>query len=172
MSQQYSKINSKGDFAMFFFKKKKNEKVESKFKGRKKTPEVVNARKLLEAAHPTSLPRDGSAMSRLCGCEPFNYLGSYQHGEYTRYHFCEGLDKRIIYIIPCMREIEKLIQLFGEKMPKDKDEFGYVESAKGMFIGETVQHRFYSSKYKAWAHMDDDGNIVIPTILNGEDMED
>ena len=155
----------------FFRKKKKTEKVESKSKARKETPEVVNARKLLEAAHPTLLPRDGSALSGLCGCEPFNYLGSSQHGEYTRYHFCEGVNKRIIYIIPCKEEIEKLIQLFGEKMPKDKDEFGYVESAKGMFIGETVQHRFYSPKYKAWAHMDDDGNIAIPTILNGEDMD-
>ena len=155
-----------------FFKKKKTEKVESKPKGRKETPEVVNARKMLEAAHPTLLPRDGSAMSGLCGCEPFNYLGSSKYGEYTRYHFCEGLDKRIIYIIPCIEEIEKLIQLFGEKMPEDKDEFHYVESAKGMFIGETVQHRFYSSKYRAWAHMDDCGNIAIPTILNGEDMED
>ena len=155
----------------FFRKKKKTEKVESKSKGRKETPEVVNARKLLEAAHPTLLPRDGSAMSGLCGCEPFNYLGSSQHGEYTRYHFCEGLDKRIIYIIPCKEEIEKLIQLFREKMPEDKDEFGYVESAKGMFIGETVRHRFYSPKYKAWAHMDDDGNIAIPPILNGEDMD-
>ena len=155
-----------------FFKKKKTENVETKSKGRKETPEVVNARKLLEAAHPTLLPRDGSALAGLCGCEPFNYLGSSRHGEYTRYHFCEGLDKRIIYIIPCMEEIEKLIQLFGEKMPKDKDEFGYVESAKGMFIGETVQHCFYSSKYRAWAHMDDDGNIAIPTILDGEDMED
>ena len=126
-----------------FFKKKKTENVELKSKGRKETPEVVNARKLLEAAHPTLLPRNGSAMSGLCGCEPFNYLGSSKHGEYTRYHFCEGLDKRIIYIIPCMEEIGKLIQLFGEKMPKDKDEFRYVESAKGMFIGETVQHHFY-----------------------------
>lgn len=151
----------------FFRKKKKTEEVESKAKGRKETPEVVNARKLLEAAHPTLLPRDGS----LWGRKPFNYLGSSQHGEYTRYHFCEGLDDRIIYIIPCKEEIEKIIQLFGEKMPKDKDEFSYVESAQGMFIGETVQHRFYSSKYKAWAHMDDDGNIAIPPILNGEDME-
>ena len=155
----------------FFKKKKKTEKVESKPKSRKETPEVANARKLLEAAHPTLLPRDGSALSGLCGCEPFNYLGSSQHGKYTRYHFCEGVNKRIIYIIPCKEEIEKLIQLFGEKMPKDKDEFGYVESAKGMFIGETVQHRFYSPKYKAWAHMDDDGNIAIPTILSGEDMD-
>lgn len=151
----------------FFRKKKKIEKVESKLKGRKETQEVKNARKLLEAAHPTLLPRDGS----LWGRQPFNYLGSSQHGEYTRYHFCEGLDKRIIYIIPCKEEIEKLIQLFREKMPEDKDEFGYVESAKGMFIGETVRHRFYSPKYKAWAHMDDDGNIAIPPILNSEDMD-
>lgn len=151
----------------FFRKKKKTEEVESKVKGRKETPEVENARKLLEAAHPTLLPRDGS----LWGREPFNYLGSSQHGEYTRYHFCEGLDKRIIYIIPCKEEIEKIIQLFGEKMPKDKDEFAYVESAKGMFIGENVRHRFYSSKYKAWAHMDDEGNIAIPPILNSEDMD-
>lgn len=56
-------------------------------------------------------------------------------------------------------------------MPKDKDEFSYVESAKGMFIGENVRHRFYSSKYRAWAHMDDDGNIAIPPILNSEDMD-
>lgn len=151
----------------FFRKKKKTEEVEFKTKGRKETPEVENARKLLEVAHPTLLPRDGS----LWGRKPFNYLGSSRHGEYTRYHFCEGLDKRIIYIIPCKEEIEKIIQLFGEKMPKDKDEFTYVESAKGMFIGETVRHRFYSSKYKAWAHMDDDGNIAIPPILNSEDMD-
>lgn len=152
----------------FFRKKKKTEEVESKTKGRKETPEVKNARKLLEAAHPTLLPRDGS----LWGRQPFNYLGSSQQGEYTRYHFCEGVDKRIIYIIPCKEEIEKNIQLFGEKMPKDKDEFSYVESAKGMFIGENVRHRFYSSKYKAWAHMDDDGNISIPPILSSEDFMD
>lgn len=151
----------------FFRKKKKTEEVETKTKGRKETPEVENARKLLEAAHPTLLPRDSS----LVGRKPFNYLGSSQYGEYTRYYFCEGINKRIIYIIPCKEEIEKIIQLFGEKMPKDKDEFSYVESAKGMFIGENVRHRFYSSKYKAWAHMDDDGNIAIPPILNSEDME-
>lgn len=156
----------------FFRKKKKTEKVESKLKCREETLEVINARKLLEAAHPTLLPRDGSTISGLCGCYPFNYLGSSQHGEYTRYHFCEGFESRIIYIIPCKEEIEKLIQLFGEKIPKDKDEFRYIESAKGMFIGETVQHRFYSVRYRAWAHMDDEGNISFPTILNGEDIED
>ena len=156
---------------LFFLKRKKTEKAELEQKGQKETREVVNARKLLETAHPTLLPRGGSAISRLCGCDSFNYLGTSQHGEYTRYHFCEGGDKRIIYIIPCEEEIKKIIQLFGEKIPKDKDEFAYVESAKGMFIGETVRHRFYSTKYRAWAHMDDDGNISIPPILNSEDMD-
>lgn len=148
---------------MFWFRKKKKTKAHPKV--RKESPEIIAAREYLNKMHPTLLPRDGSWN------QPFNYIESSQNGEYTRYHFCEGLDKRIIYIVLSNKEREGIIQLFKGKTADCGEEFIYKDSLKGMFVGENVQHRFFSSHSEKVAFMSDNGEIWLPPILHSEDMD-
>ncbi|MCI9063504.1 MAG: hypothetical protein HFJ17_02745 [Clostridia bacterium] len=138
---------------------------------RKDSPEVIAARKYLEKTYPTLLPRDGT----LIGNDPFNYIGYSRNGSYIRCRFCEGCDKRIIYIVLCEEERKKIIQLFNEKMKekvKDyEDEFVYKGSLKGMFVGENVKHCFFSKYHKSLAFMSDEGEIEFQPILEDVDME-
>lgn len=154
---------------MFLFGKRK--KTNAQPKVRKDSPEIIAAREYLERMHPTLLPRDGGWN------KPFNCIGISQNGQYTRYHFCEGLDKRIIYIVLQNEEREKVIQVFEEKVkeqvPNCKKEFIYKDSLKGMFIGEEVKHRFYTTGTgrRLLAFMSDDGNIQFPPIIESENMD-
>ena len=157
---------------MFLFKKKKNTNVSPKI--RKDSPEIIAAREYLDKTHPTLTGRD-SAIAAICGNKPFKYLGCSRNGEYTRYHFCEGSDERIIYIVLCDEEREKIIALFKdvmkEKVENYDGEFIYKDSLTGMFVGEEVKHRFFSSRSGVVAFMSEDGNIRFPTILQDEDMD-
>lgn len=157
---------------MLWFLKKKNSNVS--LKPRKDTPEVIAAKEYLDMTHPTLLPRN-SNMAGLVGHPPFNYVGSSKKDSYTRYHFYEGCDSRITYIVLCDEEREKIIELFNEKMKENFDnydgEFIYKDSLKGMFVGEDIKHRFFSNCRRAIAFMSDDGNIDFPPILEGEDMD-
>lgn len=151
---------------MFSFFRRKNPRHESS--------EIVAAREYLNRTHQTLAPRD-SDISILLGHGPFNYLGSSRNGEYTRYYFCEGSDKRIIYVVLCDEEREKVIKLFWEKMRERtndyKNEFIYKDSLKGMFVGEEVKHRFFSNRGTAVGFMSDDGEITFGTVLEMEDMD-
>ena len=150
---------------------RRKQKTNSQPKVRQNSPEVIKAKEYLDRTHPTLIGR-GSAIAGLCGNEPFNYLESSQNGEYTRYHFCKGSDKRIIYIVLSDEERKKIIQLFAEKMKeKYEEEFIYKDSLKGMFVGEEVRHRFYFTRRRALAFMSDEGAIWFPPILASEDME-
>ena len=151
---------------MSWFRKKTNAQPEV----RKESLEVIAAREYLDKTHPTLTGRD-SAIARLGGHAPFNYLGCSKNGKYTRYHFCEGLDGRIIYIVLSNEEREKIIQLFKEKTAGSGEEFIYKDSLKGMFMGEKVRHRFFSSCREQVAFMSDDGEIWVPPILHDEDMD-
>ncbi len=156
----------------FLFSKKK--KTNANKKVRKNSPEVIAAKEYLDRTHPTLNGRDSNSAA-ICGNYPFNYIGCSQKGEYIRYHFCEGMDKRIIYIVLSNEEREKIIQLFTEKMKQKvknyEGEFIYKDSLKGMFVGEEVKHRFFSKFHKDVAFMSDDGNIEFPPILESEDMD-
>lgn len=157
---------------MFLFRKKKSSNASSSSKVRKDSPEVTAAKEYLNKTHPTLLPRkSGDPFAH----PPFNYVGCSQKGSYTRYHFCEGCDDRIIYIVLCDEEREKIIQLFTDKMKKMEknyqEEFVYKESLKGMFIGENVKHHFSSNRRRALAAMSDDGKIDFLPILESEDMD-
>ena len=157
---------------MFLFRKKKKEIKQPKL--RQDSPEVIAAKEYLDKTHPTLLGRD-STIAHICGNYPFNYLESSQNGEYTRYHFCQGVNKRIIYIVLSDEEREKIIQMFTEKMkdlfPNYADEFVYKDSLKGMFVGEQVKHRFFHRSRENVAFMSDSGNIDFPPILHSEDMD-
>lgn len=157
---------------MFLFHKKKD--TNAKQNVREYSPEVIAAREYLEKTHPTLIGRD-SAIAVICGNAPFKYLGCSQNGLYTRYHFCEGADERIIYNVLCDEEREKIIRLFNdtmkEKMENYNEEFTYKDSLKGMFVGEEVKHRFFSNSSKEVAFMSDNGEINFPTILQDEDMD-
>lgn len=153
---------------MCWFRKKKKPNTQPKV--RKESPEVIAAREYLHKTHPTLTGRD-SPIAGLCGHEPFNYLGCSKNGEYTRYHFCKGLNKRVIYIVLSNKEREKIIQLFKKKTGENGNGFIYKDSLKGMFVGENVQHRFFSSGRKRVAFMSDNGEISVPPILHSEDMD-
>lgn len=152
---------------LFSFLKKKKTKAQPEVREEDR-PEVIAAREYLDRTHPTLLGRT-SEMAHFCGNYPFNYLESSQNGEYTRYHFCEGSDKRIIYIVLCDAEREKMIQLFKEKTADCDEEFTYKDSLKGMFVGEEVRHRFFSRDTVAF--MSDDGDIWGLPILHSVDMD-
>ena len=157
---------------MFPFKKRKNTNASPNT--REDSPAVIAAREYLDKTHPTLTGRD-SDIAALCGNEPFKYLGCSQNGEYTRYHFCKGSDERIIYIVLCNEEREKVIKLFTDKMKEMvknyQEEFIYKDSLKGMFVGENVKHRFFSNRRNAVAFMTEDGEIDFPPILESEDMD-
>ena len=157
---------------MFLFKKKKN--TDARQKVRENSPEVVAAREYLDKTHPTLTGRD-SPIATMCGHKPFNYLECSKNGEYTRYHFCEGSDKRIIYIVLCDEERKKMIQLFNDTMKENVEyyegEFIYKDSLKGMFVGEEVKHCFFSCCRNEVAFMSDDGDVEFSPILQSEDME-
>lgn len=160
---------------MFLFSRKNvlREVPYQKFRG-KNSPEVTAAKEYLNKTHPTLLPRE-SSIAGLVGHQPFYYVGCSKKDSYTRYHFCEGSDDRIIYIVLCDEEREKIIKLFTDKMKEMaqnyQGEFIYKDSLKGMFVGKDVKHRFYSNRRRAIALMSDDGEINFPPILEGEDME-
>jgi len=157
---------------MFLFRKKKSSNASSSKKVRKDSPEITAAKEYLNKTHPTLLPRDSSS---LFAHPPFNYVGSSQKDSYTRYHFSEGSDTRIIYIVLCDEERNKVIKLFTDKMKEMvenyQEEFIYKDSLKGMFVGENVKHRFFSNRRRAVAFMTDDGEIDFPPILDSEDMD-
>ena len=145
---------------MFFHRKETTQEV------RPDSPEVLKAKEYLESTRPKLIGKD-SPIANLCGNYPFTYVGCSQNGEYTRYHFCEGTNKKIIYVVLSDEEKEKIIQLFSEKMKKliknDNETFTYTDSLKGMFVDEEINHRFYSIHHKTFVFMSDFGNIWFPT---------
>lgn len=132
----------------------------------------IAAKNYLNKTHPTLLPRESGS---LFAHPPFNYVGCSKKDSYTRYHFIEGSDNRIIYIVLCDEEREKIIQLFTDKMKEMEEnyqkEFIYKDSLQGMFVGKDVKHRFFSERRKAIAFMSDYGEIEFMPILESEDMD-
>ncbi len=157
---------------MLLFHKKKSSKANSSPNVRKATPEITSAKEYLNKTHPTLLSRDSST---LFAHPPFNYVGCSQKDSYTRYHFSEGGNTRIIYIVLCDEERDKVIKLFTDKMKEMvenyQEEFIYKDSLKGMFVGENVKHRFFSNRRRVVAFMTDDGEIDFPPIIESEDMD-
>lgn len=157
---------------MFLFRKKKGSNANSSKKVRKDSPEITSAKEYLNKTHPTLLPRESG---NLLAHPPFNYVGCSQKDSYTRYHFSEGTDTRIIYTVLCDEERKKIIELFNTQMKEVvenyQEEFIYKDSLNGMFVGETVKHRFFSNCHKTVAFMTDDGDIDFPPILESENMD-
>jgi len=157
---------------MFLFRKKKSSNASSSPKVREDSPEITAAKEYLNKTHPTLIPRESR---NICARPAFKYVGCSQKDSYTRYHFSEGTDTRIIYIVLCDEERDKIIKLFNDKMKEMvenyQEEFIYNDSLKGMFVGENIKHRFFSNRRRAVAFMSDDGNINFPPILESEDMD-
>ncbi len=139
---------------------------------RKDSPEIIAAKEYLNKTHPTLLPR---ASTTLFTEPPFNYVGYSKKDSYKRYQFIEGSDTRIIYIVLCDEERDKVIKLFTDKMKEMvenyQEEFIYKDSLKGMFVGKNVKHRFFSNRHRAVAIMTDDGKIEFQPIPGSEDMD-
>lgn len=140
-------------------------------------PNVAKAKKYLDETHPTLLDRDSIQANRL-GIYPFHYIGCSRHDEYTRYYFCQGSDKRIIYVWLSNEERKKIIQLFTQKMKEKfknyKDEFKYNDSLslKGRFVGRNIMHRFYSNQHRTIVFMSDNGDISsVPMVDDADDDE-
>lgn len=118
---------------MFSFRKKKSpdSNASSSRNARKDCPEITAAQEYLNKTHPTLFPRESGS---LFAHPPFNYVGCSQKDSYTRYHFSEGTDTRIIYIVLCDEEREKIIKLFNGKMKEVvenyQEEFIYKDSLK------------------------------------------
>ena len=157
---------------MFSFFKRKKIETEANLDVRKESVEVIAAKAYLNKTHPTLLKRGSMD---LAARGEFNFIGASKNGEYTRYHFCEGYDQRIIFVVLCEEERDKIIQLFREKMrkqyPNITGTFMYLDSMKGMFIGEEVKHRFFLNHFRRVAFMSDDGEIHLPIVLRDEDMD-
>lgn len=157
---------------MFLFRKRNSSNESSSQKFRKDSPEITAAKEYLNKTHPTLIPRESG---NLLAHPPFNYVGCSRQDSYTRYHFIEGDDTRIIYTVLCDEEREKVIKLFDSKMKEGlenyQEEFIYKDSLNGMFIGENVKHRFFSNRRKVVAFMTDDGDINFPPIIESEDMD-
>ena len=151
---------------------KKNKRQDDKNlnrKVKKSSPEVRKARKYLEKLYP-ELPRKIIFEKDTT----FNFIEACLYGEYIRYHFCEGKNDRIVFIVLSDEELEKVIQLFNEKLKekvKNVGDFKYMGSLKGMFVGNECKHRFLCDNSKLLAFMSDDGDIDFPYILESEDMD-
>ena len=157
---------------MFLSKKHKKINVNSSFEIRENSPEIAKALEYLNKTHPTLIPREsGNLFAR----PPFKYIGCLKKDSYTRYHFSEGTDTRIIYIVLCDEERNQVIKLFNDKIREMienyQEDFIYKDTLKGMFIGEKDTHRFFSNQHHAVAFMTDDGNISFPPILESEEMD-
>ena len=155
-----------------FNKKNKRQKQKStdiNRKVHKNSPEVRKARAYLEKLYPALQKK--SILKRNF---TFNFIEATKNGEYVRYHFREGNDCRLTFIVLSDKEIEKVSQLFKEKFKEKVDnveDFTYIGSLKGIFIGYDCKHRFLCESSRLLAFMSDDGEIDFPYILEPEDMD-
>ena len=138
-----------------FKKKKENAKKEVR-----ESPEIAKARKYLESTHPTH--------SFLYGEQPFHYIETSEKDEFKRYHFYQGLDKRLIYVVLSDEERNEITNVFKEKMG---DSYAYQDT---IILGNGIQHRFYRPKAfnTSITFMTDDGEIWGGNFAMDEDMFD
>ena len=119
------------------FDKENNKKVV------RESPEIKEARKFLEAVY---------------GERAFHYVETSEKEGFERYHFYEGRDKRVIYVVLSYEERKKIRRAFEEKMG---NLYVYHDSIISSCTGMRIQHRFYiPGKFQTsitW--MNDDGEI-------------
>lgn len=137
---------------MFKFFKKRNKNVNGNSnKEVRESPEIAKARKWLESVHHS---------------ESFTYMKTTQKGNFKRYYFYPGIDKRYIYVVLSDEERNEIIKAFKEKMG---DSYAYQDS---MLLG-TIQHRFYRPKAfnTSITFMTDDGQIWGGNFSMDEDLD-
>lgn len=148
---------------MFSSLKKKNRDVDGNVKEKvRESPEIVKARKYLESIHSTH--------SVLRGEQPFHYMETSEKGNFKRYHFYQGLDKRIIYVVLSDEERSEITKSFKEKMG---DSYAYQDTILSSMIGNVIQHRFYQPEAfnTSITFMTDDGKIWGGNFAMDIDMD-
>lgn len=149
---------------MFGFFKKKNGDVDANAKKKvRESPEIAKARKYLESIHSTH--------SFLHGEQPFYYIETSEKGGFKRYHFYQGLDKRLIYVVLSDQERNEITKAFKEKMG---DSYAYKDTILSSMTGDVIQHRFYrpGSFNTSITFMTDEGEIWGGNFAMDEDMFD
>lgn len=142
---------------MFGFFKKKNKNVNDNAKKEvRESPEIVKARKYLESVY---------------GERAFHYMETSEKGAYKRYHFYQGLDERLIYVVLSDEERNEITKAFKEKMG---DSYAYQDTILSSMTGNVIQHRFYRPKAfnTSITFMTDDGEIWGGNFAMDEDMFD
>ena len=139
----------------FFKRKNKNAKGNAK-KEVRESPEIAKARKYLESVY---------------GKKVFNYVKTSEKGAFKRYHFLEGYDDRLIYVVLSDKERNDIIKAFKEKMG---DSYAYKDTILSSMTGNVIQHRFYRPKSSntSITFMNDDGEIWGGNFAMDEDMFD
>ncbi len=146
---------------MFRFFKKKRHSSEEKAR---ESPEVVKARRYLEKLH--------LSYSLLGQIEPFHYIQTSEKGSFKRYHFYQGDDKRLVYVVLSDEERNEILKMFKEKMGEKGDSYAYQDT---ILMGENeFQHRFYRPKAfnTSITFMTDDGEIWGGNFAMDEDLSD
>lgn len=142
---------------MFGFFKRKNKNVNDNAKKEvRESPEIAKARKYLESVY---------------GERAFHYMETSEKGAYKRYHFYQGLDKRLIYVVLSDEERKEITKAFKEKMG---DSYAYQDTILSSMTGGVIQHRFYRPKAfnTSITFMTDDGEIWGGNFAMDEDMFD
>lgn len=129
--------------------------------------EIAKARKFLESTHRTYFPMDEYWTGD--GTRPFHYVETSQKGDFKRYHFYQGIDERLIYVVLSDKERNEITKVFRDKMGYS---YAYKDSISTK--GSGIQHRFYrpNSHNTSITFMDDDtGKIWGGHFAMDEDME-
>ena len=146
-----------------FFKRKTKDVNDNAKKKVRESPEIAKARKYLESIHSTH--------SFLHGEQPFHYMETSEKGAFKRYHFYQGLDKRLIYVVLSDEERKEIIKAFTEHMGAS---YAYKDTILCCMTGNVIQHRFYrpNSYNTSITFMTDDGEIWGGNFAMDEDMFD
>lgn len=132
-----------------------NNNTKKKFRERLK---IAKSRKYLESTHSTYNVFDGE--------QPFHYIETSKKGSFKRYHFYQGLNKTLIYVVLSNKERKKIIRYFKEKMG---DSYEYKDT---IVMGGVIQHRFYRPQdyNTSITFMIDDGEIWGGNFAMDEEM--
>lgn len=145
---------------MFGFFKKKNGNAKKEVR---RNPEIAIARKYLESIHSTH--------SYLYGEQPFHYIETSTKGDFKRYLFYQGLDKRRIYVVLSDQERNEITKAFKKRMG---DSYVYQDTILSSLTGNVIQHRFYRPGVlnTSITFMTDEGKIWGGNFAQDEDMFD
>lgn len=106
---------------MFGFFKMRNKNANDNAKKEvRESPEIAKARKYLESVY---------------GERAFHYMETSEEEAYKRYHFYQGPDKRLIYVVLSDEERNEITKAFKEKMG---DSYAYQDTILSSMTGNVA----------------------------------